>query len=188
VRIVRWKLHGLDVAEQDIEDVGASVFERLTRALDNKPSFSKPFKYVVLDNIDWACGDFRRQRKRRHAETLKSPDELPAPSSALGRKRNSTSGHRETVPSADEDGPDPHGLAAQARAFGQRIEALHGRDRDIVAGRFFAAMSPMEIAKQLGVERGAVDTATHRALRKVLASEEFADVRNGRSRSEGEAA
>lgn len=188
LRIARWSLNDLRAPEQDIEDVGASVFERLTRALQNKTRFSKPFKYVVLDNIDWACGDFRRQHKRRRAEMLHSPEELPPASSPLGRKRSSASGRRESVAEADQDGLDSHGLAAQARAFGQRIEALQGRNREIISQRFFAAMSPTEIAERLGVERGAVDTATHRALRKLLASDQLADVRNGRSRPEGEAA
>jgi RNA polymerase sigma factor (sigma-70 family) len=188
LRIARWRLHDLGVGEQDVEDVAANVFERLTRALNAKPRFSKPLKYVALDNVDWACSDFRRQHKRRGAETLHSPGELPPASSPLGRKRSSASGRRETIAAVDDDGPDSHGLAAQARAFGERIEALQGRDREIISQRFFAAMSPTEIAEQLGVERGAIDTATHRALRKLLASDQLTDVRNGRSRPEGEAA
>lgn len=188
LRIVRWRLHRLGIADQDVEDVSASVFERLALALDNKSQFSKPFKYVVMDNIDWACIDFRRQRHRRRIETLHPPGDLPPASSPRGRKRSSTSGRPQPVGGADEDGPDSDGLAAQARAFGQRIEALQGRDREIVSRRFLAAMSPAEIAQLLGVERGAVDTATHRALRKVLASEELADVSNSRPRPEGEAA
>jgi RNA polymerase sigma factor (sigma-70 family) len=187
LRIVRWRLHRLKVAEQDVEDVAACVFERLARALENKPRFSKPFKSVVLDNVDWACGDFRRQHNRRHAETLHSPQELPPARSARGRKRSSASGRREPVAGTDEDGPDGAGLAGQARVFGERIKALEGRDREIVSRRFFEGMPPMEIAQRLGIERGTVDTATHRAVRKVLASEQLADVRNSRSRPEGEA-
>jgi RNA polymerase sigma factor (sigma-70 family) len=187
LRIARWRLHDLSIADQDVEDVAASVFERLARALDNKPRFSKPFKYVVLDNIDWACGDFRRQHSRQRTEKLHPSEELPPARSSLGRKRSSASGRRETVAAADDDGPESHGLAAQARAFGQRIESLQSRDREIVSHRFFEGMPPTEIAHELGLERGAVDTATHRALRKVLVSDQLADVRNARSRPEGEA-
>jgi DNA-directed RNA polymerase specialized sigma24 family protein len=187
LRIVRWKLHGLAVPEADIEDVAADVLERMVRALANTTEFTKPLKYVVLDNIGWACGDFRRQRRRRRRESLRAPDELGPPTSAAGRMRSTLSGSREPIGSGDGEGPDGEGLAAQARTFGGRVATLHGRDREIVTRRFFAAVSPADIARELGMSRGALDTATHRALRKVLASEALADVRNTRARPEGEA-
>jgi RNA polymerase sigma factor (sigma-70 family) len=185
LRIVRWRLHDLRPAEHDVEDVAATVFERLARALENKPRFSKPFKFVVLDNVDWACGDFRRQHHRR-PERPHSPEALPSARSPRGRKRSAASGRRETVAVSDDDGPDGDGLAAQARAFRERLDALQGRDREIVSRRFFEGMAPAEIAERLGLGRSALDTATHRALRKVLASDRLTDVRNGRSRPEGE--
>jgi RNA polymerase sigma factor (sigma-70 family) len=188
MRIVRWQLRDLRVAEQDVEDVTLRVLERMARTLGHKLQFSKPFKYVVLDNIDWACGDFRRQHKRRRAETLYASEDLPPASSPHGRKRSSATGRQETVDPVGDEEPDGPGLSAQARAFGRRIEALHGRDRQIISERFFAGTPPTEIAQQLGIKRGAVDTATHRALRKLLDSDGLADVRNARPRSEGEAA
>ncbi len=187
LRIVRWKLHGLAIPEADVEDVAAEVLERMVRALENTTQFTKPLKYVVLDNIGWACGDFRRLRNRRGRESLRAPDELGPPISATGRKRSTVSGGREPLGSGDGD-PGGEGLTAQARTFGERVAALHGRDREIVTRRFFAAASPADIASELEMSRGALDTATHRALRKVLASEPLADVRNARARPEGEAA
>ena len=169
LRIARWKLHGVAATEADVEDVAANVLERMVRALANTTHFTKALKYVVLDNVDWACADFRRQRQRRGAETLCPPDELAPSASPVGRKRSTVSGGRDAIGSGNGEGPDGDGLAAQAR-------------------RFFAAASPAEIARELGMSRGALDTATHRALRKLMASEEMADVRNARGRPEGEAA
>ncbi len=188
LRIARWKLHGVAATEADVEDVAANVLERMVRALANTTHFTKALKYVVLDNVDWACADFRRQRQRRGAETLCPPDELAPSASPVGRKRSTVSGGRDAIGSGNGEGPDGDGLAAQARTFGGRVAALHGRDREIVTRRFFAAASPAEIARELGMSRGALDTATHRALRKLMASEEMADVRNARGRPEGEAA
>jgi RNA polymerase sigma factor (sigma-70 family) len=185
LRLVRWRLSDLRVAEDDVEEVAAAVFERLGRALTNKTKFRKPFKYVVLDNIDWACADFRRERRRRSGEALCDPELLAEAGSQVGRKRNSASGQLEALTGADDDDPGD-GLAAQARAFGQRIEGLPERDREILTRRFFAGTPPSEIAQHRGASRESIDTATHRALRKLQASDQLADVRDQRARTEGD--
>jgi RNA polymerase sigma factor (sigma-70 family) len=184
LRVARWKLHTTGATATDIEDVAGNVVERMVRALENTTQFRKPLKYVVLDNIDWACADFRRQRRRRAAEVLLPPGDMPPPSAGQGRKRSATTGRYELI--ATKDGDEGRGLAAQAKAFRERIDGLSGRDREIVMRRFFAGVAPAEIARELGIGRGALDTATHRALRKLLASEPLADVRDAPERLEGE--
>jgi RNA polymerase sigma factor (sigma-70 family) len=184
-RMVRWRLHDLRPAGQDVEDVAASVFERLARALQNKTRFSKPFQAVVLDNIQWACWDFRRQRQRRRVESLVPPEELPALAAGFARRRSRTGGRPEELVDRNDAGVGPERLASQAQAFAEGIEPLSARDRELLTRRFFQGMPPAEIALRLGLGRGALDTATHRALRKLSAGHGRAAVRNDRPRSEG---
>ena len=195
-RVARYELYRLRLrpSDDDLDEVESAVFERLVKALGRKTQFGKPFKYVVADNVEWECKDFARVRWRRAAESTHDPEKLPPAASALGRKRSSEGWRPETMNEGDEDGPDSDGLAAQARAFGARIAGLPDRERTILSQRFLGGMGPQEIAAGLGVHRRVVDTATHRALKKLLGSDEFAaervarDERNARRGSEGEAA
>jgi RNA polymerase sigma factor (sigma-70 family) len=193
-RIARFRLHRLRPSGHDLDDIESGVFERLVKTLARKTQFGKPFKYVVADNVDWECKDFARARRRRAPESTHAPEKLPPAASPLGRKRSATGTIRDTMHEADEDGPDSDGLAAQARAFGARIAGLPERDRSILTRRFLASMCPEDIADGLDVHRRVVDTATHRALKRLFDSDEFSserqarDVRNARGGSEGEAA
>lgn len=64
--------------------------------------------------------------------------------------------------------------AAELRA---RLTELPERDRVFVSERFFGGLRPEEIGRRHGVHRRVVDTAISRALRKLLASDAFADQR-----------
>jgi DNA-directed RNA polymerase specialized sigma24 family protein len=85
-----------------------------------------------------------------------------------------------------EDFPDPAAperptLAEEARELRERIAGLSGRDQRIMADRMLLGLKPEEIARRHGVQRQVVDTATSRALKKLLASDELADVRRARA-------
>lgn len=193
-RMVRFRLHRLLLSAHDLEDIESGVFERLIKTLARKTQFGKPFKYLVADNVEWECKDFARVRRRRSPESAHDPGKLPPAASPLGRKRSATGTARETMHEGDEDGPDSGGLAAQARAFAARIVGLPERDRMTLTQRFLASMRTKDIASGLGVHRRVVDTATHRALKKLFDSDEFSNerqtrvVRDARRGSEGEAA
>jgi len=174
-------------SNDDVDEVAVGVFLRLASALENKQDFGKPFRYVVLDNVQWECIDHRRRYQRRRVEALRPPGSIESTDASLGRKRSVEGSQRDVIREQDDDGPESSGLAAQARAFRTRIESLPERDRTILSKRFLADAPPDEIAEELGLARGALDTATHRALRKALTSDAFEDVRNVRRPPEGEA-
>lgn len=188
-RIARWRLHTLRPSETDLNEIATEVLERLSRAVErNAASFSKPFKYVVADNIEWAAVDYARARKRRAREIPHDPGKMPSGPSQAGSKRNSA-GSLEALPAAGGgSGPSPDGLAEQARDFGALIESLGPRDQRILSERFLAGTSPEDIAAMLGIGRGAIDTATHRALRCMSTKSPIHGVRQNPPRSEGEAA
>ncbi|HEX8105793.1 MAG TPA: sigma-70 family RNA polymerase sigma factor [Solirubrobacteraceae bacterium] len=186
-RITRWRLHTLHPSETDLSEIAAEVFERLSRAIERNTSFGKPFKYVVADNIEWAAIDYARARKRRASETPHDPAHLPQPPAEAGAKRGE-GGSFDALPGGDGDGPAPDGLAEQARGFAALIAGLGARDRRILSERFMRGTPPEEIAQMLGIERGALDTATHRALRRLAANSQIDGVRKRAPRSEGEAA
>lgn len=171
--------------KDDVHEVGGAVILRLAGVLERKQKFDKPFGKVVLDNIKWECADHRRRYTRRLKEIPHAVDEVEPVDAALGRKRSVEGGARGPIRQQHDDGPDPTGLPAQARAFGPRIVSLPERDRTILAKRFVADVPPDQIAADLGIRRGAIDTATARALRKAENSDELADVRNRRRRTEG---
>lgn len=186
-RIARWRLHTLRPSEADLSEIAAEVFERLSGAIGRNESFTKPFKYVVADNIEWAAVDYARARKRRAAETPHDPDKLPPPPAQAGARRND-GGSLDALPEREGDGPSPDGLAEQARDFGALIEGLGPRDHRILSERFMRGTPPEEIAQMLGIGRGALDTATHRALRRLSTDPVITLVRKRAPRSEGEAA
>ena len=142
---IRWKTHAWKPSREDRDEIANGVLLRLARTLENKTEFETAFRYVVAANVDWEVVDVVRRRKRHDAETLRETDDLPE------------------VPEAE-----PATLAAQARDFAAQIETLPARDRRILTERFFVGTPIEEIADMLEMSRGAVDTATHRALRRLF--------------------
>jgi RNA polymerase sigma-70 factor (ECF subfamily) len=161
--VARGRLRGAPDPHHDAEEVAQDVLRRLARALDNKQSFNKPFRQVVLDNIEWQMKDYWKAPARRDESEPHDLDALPAQRRAP-----------EPLPSHAE----------QARELAARLEGLSERDRTIVVERLYVGRTPDEIAQRLGVSRAACDTAASRAFAKLRAADSMTDVRKRRHRSE----
>jgi RNA polymerase sigma factor (sigma-70 family) len=164
---IRWKTHGWRASEDDRAEIANGVLLRLAQTLERKTAFTTAFRYVVAANVDWEVKDVVRRRMRHGAEAPHDVDALPE------------------VAGSGPSEPDPESLAAQAREFADRIEELPPRDRRILTERFFVGTPIEEIAAMLDMSRGAVDTATHRALKRLYPA---ADERPGAPPSDGRAA
>jgi DNA-directed RNA polymerase specialized sigma24 family protein len=97
------------------------------------------------------------------------------------RKRLAREVHPEIEDFPDPAAPDSPTLADEARALHERIAGLSGRDQQMMAERMLLGLKPEEIARRHGVQRQVVDTATSRALKKLLTSDRLADVRRARA-------
>jgi RNA polymerase sigma factor (sigma-70 family) len=165
---IRWKTHGWRATADDRAEIANGVLLRLAQTLERKTAFSTAFRIVVAANVDWEVKDVVRRRMRHGAEAPRDVEELPEVGVGGGRKRGGEGGVADPLPDAALlEGPDPEALAAQARDFAHRIEALPQRDRRILTERFFVGTPIEEIADMLDMSRGAVDTATHRALKRL---------------------
>ena len=182
---IRWKTHTWRATEEDRAEIANGVLLRLAQVLERKTEFTTAFRYVVAANVDWEVKDVVRRRMRHGAEAPRDADDLPELPADHGRKRGGESGSPDALPGTGEAGPDPDSLAAQARDFAQRIDTLPQRDRRILTERFFVGRPIEEIADLLDMSRGAVDTATHRALKRLYPE---ARERPGAAPSDGRAA
>jgi RNA polymerase sigma factor (sigma-70 family) len=183
---IRWKTHGWRATADDRAEIANGVLLRLAQTLERKTAFTTAFRYVVAANVDWEVKDVVRRRMRFGAEAPRDVEDLPEVGGAVGRKRGGEGGIADPLPDvAFVGGPDPDGLAEQARDFAHRIEGLPQRDRRILTERFFVGTPIEEIADMLEMSRGAVDTATHRALKRLYPD---AGERPGAPPSDGRAA
>jgi RNA polymerase sigma factor (sigma-70 family) len=182
---IRWKTHGWRPSADDRAEIANGVLLRLAQTLERKTAFATAFRYVVAANVDWEVKDVVRRRMRHGAEAPRDVEDLPELHDELGRKRGGEGGAIGVLPDLARSGPDAEGLAAQARDFADRIEDLPPRDRRILTERFFVGTPIEEIADLLGVSRAAVDTATHRALKRLYPA---AGERPGAPPSDGKAA
>jgi RNA polymerase sigma factor (sigma-70 family) len=182
---IRWKTHNWRASEDDRAEIANGVLLRLAQTLERKTAFTTAFRYVVAANVDWEVTDVVRRRMRHGAETPRDVDDLPEVGTELGRKRGGETGATDALPDLARTGPDPESLVAQARDFADRIEELPPRDQRILTERFFIGTPIEEIADMLDMSRGAVDTATHRALKRLYPA---GDERPGASPSDGKAA
>ena len=158
-RIVVWRAYSLRPSDADVDDMVSGVLIRLAEALKKEVDASKSFRGLIAVNIEWEVTDFARRRKRRFArEVHPVGQDFPDPAA-----------------------PDRPTLADEARELRERIAGLSGRDQQIMAERMLLGLKPDEIARRHGVQRQVVDTATSRALKKLLASDELADVRRARA-------
>jgi RNA polymerase sigma factor (sigma-70 family) len=166
---IRWKTHSWRATEEDRAEIANGVLLRLAQVLERKTTFTTAFRYVVAANVDWEVKDVVRRRMRHGAEAPRDVEDLPETAGAHGRKRGAQTGGADPLPETDAGttGPDPESLAEQARDFAHRIEDLSERDRRILTERFFVGRPIEEIAELLDMSRGAVDTATHRALKRL---------------------
>jgi RNA polymerase sigma factor (sigma-70 family) len=158
-RIVVWRAYSLRPSDADVDDMVGGVLIRLAEALKKEVDASKSFRGLIAINIEWEVTDFARRRKRLAAREV----------------------HPVSQDFPDPAAPDRPTLADEARALRERIAGLSGRDQQIMAERMLLGLKPDEIARRHGVQRQVVDTATSRALKKLLASDELADVRRARA-------
>lgn len=160
-RIVTWRTYSRRPSKADIDEIVNTVLIGVAKALEGNVDPEMPFGALVAKNISWDVIDWVRDRNRRANEVSADAEDLP-----------------------DAAQPDVPTLADEARRLRELIASLPGRDGEIVAQRMLAGLEPKVIAEIHGISRGAVDTATSRALKKLLASDELArerekrDVRN----------
>jgi RNA polymerase sigma factor (sigma-70 family) len=159
---IRWKTHTWRATAEDRAEIANGVLLRLAQVLERKTTFTTAFRYVVAANVDWEVKDVVRRRMRHGAETPSEVEEL-----------------------AELADPDPDTMAEQAREFAHRIQELPQRDQRILTERFFVGRPIEEIADLMEMSRGAVDTATHRALKRLYPAERE---RPGAAPSDGKAA
>ena len=153
-RIVAWRAYSLRPSDADIDEMVGGVLIRLADALEKEVDASKSFRGLMAVNIEWEVIDHVRRRRRRAREVHPEIEDFPDPSA-----------------------PERPTLADEARELRERIAGLSGRDQQIIAERMLLGLKPDEIARRHGVHRQVIDTATSRALKKLLSSDELADVR-----------
>jgi len=149
------KLERVPNRDADARDVAQNVTERLVKTLNKKLNFTGPFHVVAAMNLKWAIDDYWRDRYGEQA-VPHDPAELPD----------------------DRDsGADPESAQQQAAAFEPYLAALNERERGLVIERIFLDMTPTQIATRHDISREAVDTAVHRAFKKLRGSPALDSVR-----------
>jgi RNA polymerase sigma factor (sigma-70 family) len=156
-RIVAWRAYSLRPSDADIDDMVSGVLVRVADALKKEVDASSSLSGLIAVNIEWEVIDHARRSRRRAREVHPEIQQFPDPAA-----------------------PEAPTLADEARALRERIAGLSGRDQKILAERMLLGLKPDEIARRHGVRRQVVDTATSRALKKLLTSDELADVREAR--------
>jgi RNA polymerase sigma factor (sigma-70 family) len=159
-RIVAWRAYSLRPSDADIDDIVNGVLARVADALRKDVDVTGSLGGLIALNIEWEVIDHVRRRKRFAHEV-----------------------HPEIEAFPDPVAPEQPTLADEARELRERITGLSGRDQRMLAERMLLGLKPEEIAARHGVRRQVVDTATSRALKKLLASDELADVRAARAQS-----
>jgi RNA polymerase sigma factor (sigma-70 family) len=163
-RIVAWRAYSLHPSDADVDEMVSGVLIRVAEALgkDKDVGASSSLGGLIAVNIEWEVIDHARRRRRRARELQPATEDFPDPAA-----------------------PEAPTLADEARALRERIAGLSGRDQQMMAERMLLGLKPEEIARRHGVRRQVVDTATSRALKKLLASDELSDVRAARSGAQG---
>lgn len=147
-RIVAYRAYSQRPSQADIDEIVNTVMIGVAKALEADVDPDMPFGALVAKNIPWDVIDWVRGRRRRAGEIS-----------------------ADTVVVADPAQPDTPSLADEARRLRELIAELPGRDREIVAQRMLFGLSPERIAAIHGISRGAVDTATSRALKRLASSD-----------------
>jgi RNA polymerase sigma-70 factor (ECF subfamily) len=86
------------------------------------------------------------------------------------RSRHGAMPSDESAPSATQAGGDPAKIAVERTALRQALDSLDGRDRELVALKYFAGLSNSEIASVTGTSESNAGTRLHRALEKLRRS------------------
>jgi RNA polymerase sigma factor (sigma-70 family) len=159
-RIVAWRAYSLRPSDADIDDIVNGVLARVADALRKDVDVTGSLGGLIALNIEWEVIDHVRRRRRFAHEVHPEIEAFPDPAA-----------------------PEQPTLADEARELRERITGLSGRDQRMLAERMLLGLKPEEIAARHGVRRQVVDTATSRALKKLLASDELSDVRAARAQS-----
>jgi RNA polymerase sigma-70 factor (ECF subfamily) len=125
----------------DAEDVTSEVFER---ALRYRGSYDRS----KGDPASWLIGIARR-----------------CVDGALASRQP-----RESVSGREAEIGDLEAKTIARLALHEALEALDGRDRELIALRYGADLSARQIAGQLGMRTNAVEVALHRALARLRAA------------------
>ena len=98
----------------------------------------------------------------------------------LRRRSRQAEMREDSAAEAHASGPgarraDPASAAVDRVALRQAVEALGGRDRELVALKFFAGLSNAEIAAVIGTSESNAGTRLHRVVEKLRRSFDEAD-------------
>jgi RNA polymerase sigma factor (sigma-70 family) len=156
-RIVAWRTYSQRPSDADIDELVGGVLIRVADALGKDVDARSSLGGLIGVNIEWEVIDYVRRRRRRAREVHPEMQDFPDPVA-----------------------PETPTLVDEARELRERIAGLSDRDQRIMAERMLLGLKPEEIAGRHGVRRQVVDTATSRALKKLLASDELSDVRQAR--------
>lgn len=138
------------------EEVTAQAFERAwrrKRQLDPDRGSPRAWLFGIARN---AALDELRRRSRMGALPADTPSSPAAVASG--------------APGPEAGGGDPAKIAVERTALRQALETLDGRDRELVALKYFAGLSNSEIASVTGISESNAGTRLHRALEKLRRS------------------
>lgn len=158
-RMVSWRAHSQQPSKADIDEIVNSVLIGAAEDIDKVLAGQVAFGAVIGRKVEDEVVEWVRRRKRR-AGDVAIDDKLDE----LGV----------------EDSPS---LVREAEELRARVAELPERDQAFLAERMFGGLRPKQIAERHGVHRRVLDTATSRALKKLLASDALADERDVRDRS-----
>ncbi len=125
------------------EDVTAAAFERAyrkRRSFDPRRGTRRGWLFGIARNA--ALDELRR--RNRIAELVTDPEDLGAP--------------------GPEEGAE---IALRRAALRQAMGALDARERELVALKFFAGLSNLEIAQVIGTSESNAGTKLHRTMSKL---------------------
>jgi RNA polymerase sigma-70 factor, ECF subfamily len=133
------------------EEVTSQAFERAwrkRRQLDPEKGPARAWLFGIARNA--ALDELRR--RSRQAEMPEDPGETAAPGAVAPA------------------GGDPAQVAIRRTALRQAMASLSGRERELVALKFFAGLSNAEIAAVLGTSESNAGTKLHRIVQKLRRS------------------
>jgi RNA polymerase sigma-70 factor (ECF subfamily) len=140
------------------EEVTSQAFERAwrkRRQLDPERGPARAWLFGIARN---AALDELRRRSRQAA----LPDEAAEAGTPHSPARDETVG--------SGAGEDPAGIAIRRTALRQAMASLSGRERELVALKFFSGLSNSEIAAVLGTSESNAGTKLHRVVAKLRRS------------------
>lgn len=136
------------------EEVTSAAFEkawRKRRQIDPGRGSARGWLFGIARNA--ALDELRRLSRRADLPDDPSADEPGLGSALVG-----------------PSGGDPAEIAVRRTALRQALATLNGRDRELVALKFFAGLSNAEIAEVIGASESNAGTRVHRVVQKLRRS------------------